>query len=153
MNIEATPLSQLVDAIAADRPSPGCGVAAASALALGASCAAKAFAISARRRGGDSELEAACAEALDIARDALMGGQQDCEAFPRLLEGGSDDAESVRDLRLVGRRLSQACADLTVLIEEFGATPAPDLQGDLAAAHDLLKACERITARNLAALD
>ena len=52
-------LSRFVEAVSEDRPSPGCGGAAAVSLALAAACAGKAFRISARRLGGEAELEAA----------------------------------------------------------------------------------------------
>ena len=61
-------------------PIPGAGAAGAVALSLGAACAAKAFAISARHTG-ERALNDAAERARRIASIALVGAQRDATDF------------------------------------------------------------------------
>ena len=69
-------------------PSPGSGTAGAVALALAASCAAKAANISLKHNPHDEALHAAARTFESIATDALTAGDEDAAAFEQYISDG-----------------------------------------------------------------
>ncbi len=145
------PLGAMVDAMAADRPAPGAGSAAAVCLAMAAACAAKAFRISARHAGDAPALCAAGDRAAALARDALADGQRDIDDFTALLHAPGDPAPE-RALQADGEALLALAAELRALVETHRTAVIPTLAGDMVAALALGGAAERVARRNLAEL-
>ena len=147
MNIADLDLTALIGAMAADAPAPGAGAAGDVALALGAACAAKAFAISARHKAYEAALAQAAVRARAIAEVALQGAGWDAEAFAELLHGSGPGA-----LRRDGTVLLAQAAALRALVEAHRPAVIPAMAGDLTAALALAAAFETIERRNLAEL-
>lgn len=141
-------LKALADALAADRPSPGAGAAGDIALALAASCAAKAFAISARHTGMAALTEAA-GKARGAAGFALAGAEWDAEDFPALLKAASGAEAPTQALRRDGEAMLALADELKTLLDRHRPDVIPVMAGDLLAAEALLEAFDRIARRNL----
>jgi formiminotetrahydrofolate cyclodeaminase len=142
-------LAQFVDAIGQDRPAPGCGGAAALALAMAAACARKAFVISARRRGGDAELQAAGERCRVLSEAAVTGVQRDGENFKALLKAPHGADGPAQALEGDAEVLLSLAAELRAMVERHSQAVVADLAGDLAAALALTDAFERIETGNL----
>ena len=145
-------LAAFVEAIAADRPAPGCGAAAAVSLAMAAACAAKAFAISARHVGGDPELAAAAERAGRISRAALDEADRDAADFAALLHAGPGDPAPERALKADGEDLLALAATLGDLVRRHEARIDPRMRGDALAALAMAATAETIERHNLAEL-
>jgi hypothetical protein len=145
-------LAEFVDAVGQDQPVPGCGGAAAVALALGAACARKAFVISARRRGGDAALEAAAERCRVISQAAVEDVQRDADEFRALLKAGPSDPEPLMALETDGELYLALAAELRALIGRHADEIDHRMSGDAVAALALTEAFEQIQAHNLAEL-
>jgi formiminotetrahydrofolate cyclodeaminase len=141
-------LARFVQAVGEDRPSPGCGGAAAVSLALAAACARKAFGISARRHGGEAELEAAAERCRVLSEAAIVGVQRDAANFETLLKTHGAD-EPALALEGDAQVLIAMAAELRALVERHAHAIDAHLVGDAAAALALTEAFERIETRNL----
>jgi D-arabinose 1-dehydrogenase-like Zn-dependent alcohol dehydrogenase len=148
----ALTLAEFVDAVGQDQPVPGCGGAGAVALALGAACARKAFVISARRRGGDSALEAAAERCRVISEAAVQDVQRDADEFRALLKAGPADQAPLFTLETDGQVYLALAAELRVLLERHADEIDHRLSGDAVAALTLTQSFERIQSHNLAEL-
>jgi formiminotetrahydrofolate cyclodeaminase len=148
----ALTLAEFVDAVGRDQPVPGCGGAAAVALALGAACARKAFIISARKRGGDPALEAAAERCRVISQEAVQDVQRDADEFRALLKAGPADEAALFALRTDGQLYLALAAELRGLMERHADQIHPELAGDAVAAVALTEAFERIQSHNLSEL-
>jgi hypothetical protein len=148
----ALTLAEFVDAVGQDQPVPGCGGAAAVALALGAACARKAFIISARRRGGDGALEAAADRCRVISRAAVQDVQRDADAFRALLKAGPSDPEPLMALQTDGQVYLALAAELRALLGRHSGEIDHRLSGDAVAALALTEAFEQIQSHNLSQL-
>jgi hypothetical protein len=142
-------LSRFVEAVSEDRPSPGCGGAAAVSLALAAACAGKAFRISARRLGGEAELEAAAERCRVLSEAALVGVQRDAANFEALLKAPRGVDEPALALEGDGQVLIALATELRALVERLAPAIDHSLAGDADAALALADAFERIQTRNL----
>jgi hypothetical protein len=115
------------------------------ALALAAACAAKAFAITARHRGGDPGLESAAAEARAMARRALDAGDRDAAGFRAFLEGEPGAASELVDvadtMQGFGERLAELCRAQDAVVRG-------SLEADIDAALSLAAAAAAIGAVN-----
>jgi formiminotetrahydrofolate cyclodeaminase len=148
----ALTLAEFVDAVGQDRPVPGCGGAAAVALALGAACARKALIISARSHGGDAALEAAAERCRVIAEAAVQDVQRDADEFRALLKAAPADKAPLFALETDGQVYLALAAELRALLERNADKIDPRLSGDAVAALALTEAFEQIQAHNLAEL-
>ena len=142
-------LAGFVDAVGQDRPSPGCGGAAAVSLALGAACARKAFAISARHQGGEAELEAAAERCRILSEAAIVGVQRDAVNFEALLKGPRGTDQPALALEGDAQVLIALATELRALVERHADAIDARLAGDAAAALALADAFEQIQTRNL----
>lgn len=142
-------LARFVEAVGEDRPSPGCGGAAAVALALAASCARKAFIISARRHGGHAELEAAADRCRVLSQAAIVGVQRDASNFEALLKAHGEEQEPALALEGDAQVLIALAAEIRALVERHGHAVDAHLAGDAMAALALTNAFERIQTHNL----
>ena len=142
-------LIDFVSGLGSVAPTPGAGAAGAVTLALGAACAAKAFAISARH-AQDPVLAEVADKAREIALLALAEADWDAEDYPAVLhrEPGAEAA-----LRRDGETALTLADALAVLIEAQASRVIPTLSGDLAAARALLAAFESIGRENLRELE
>jgi len=142
-------LARFVEAVGEDRPAPGCGGAAAVSLALAAACARKAFTISARRHGGQAELEAAAERCRVLSQAAILGVQRDANHFEAFLKAHGRDDEPARALEGDAQVLIALAAEIRALIARHGHAVDAHLAGDAAAALALADAFEQIQTRNL----
>jgi hypothetical protein len=142
-------LVDFVSGLSSTASTPGAGAAGALALALGAACAAKAFAISARHTA-DKALEASAERARTIAALALEGAQRDAADFRAWLK--VHDCEAGARLQADAGILFVLADELEALIAEGRLRTIPSLCADLDAALTLLRAGADIEKRNLADL-
>jgi formiminotetrahydrofolate cyclodeaminase len=141
-------LKSFIRALGEDTPAPGAGAAGGVALGMAAACAAKAFAISARRLDGDAELSQAAEKAREIALMALGGADWDAQDYPALLKA-DNKAAAKQTLEQDGEAQLFLGKALEALLQSEEERVIPMLDGDLAAARALLAAFRTIGRGNL----
>jgi formiminotetrahydrofolate cyclodeaminase len=142
-------LETFIRALGEDSPAPGAGAAGGVALGMAAACAAKAFAISARRLNNQPQLSQAAEKARGIALMALGAADWDAQDYTALLKAGTDRLAAKQTLERDGEAQLGLAAALDALLKAEGGRVIPMLDGDLAAARALLAAFDIIGRGNL----
>lgn len=141
--IHQATLSELLDAIASAEPSSGAGIAAALGLALSASCAMKAVAVT-RRHTADATLEERSRQLRELRERALLSARRDEELFRKYLqERKPRDAamlvEAAKDFQTLAREIGLA-------ISASSANVYDSVTADMEAARTLLDASANVGA-------
>jgi formiminotetrahydrofolate cyclodeaminase len=140
-------LSAFISELGAPQPAPGCGAAAAVTLSLAAACVAKAAAISLAHDPDDAQLREVRDEVSRLARRALVGAEEDAQAFERVLK--EDTAQASRELLKTDADLLAQCRSLESWVDRLEPRVRPNVSGDLSAARELLRAAAEVHRLNL----
>jgi hypothetical protein len=131
-------------------PSPGAGTAGSVALALAASCAAKAANISLKHDPYNEALHTAARTFESIAADALTAGDEDAAAFAQYISEGTTASAPLErasaHFELLIDRLEQSIQSVERHIDRV-------MAGDLVAARALAHAARLIQVRNESELE
>jgi Formiminotransferase-cyclodeaminase len=139
-------LPDFVRDLASTKIAPGSGAAAAIVLGLAASCAAKAFAISARHCT-QACLDTVADQAREIAMAALQGAQRDAEDFGAWVRGRAATAAAA--LEDDARILFRISCELEKIIDTNRKYVFETLSADIAAAQDFVSAFKAVECRNI----
>jgi len=140
----------LLEQIGSDAVSPGSGVAAAGALALGIACLRKAVSVSRRHTPEDARLEEADARLCGLLDRALAAGQADSLGFPRLAASSAEEekAAAAEDLVALADRVTWICAQLTAEAARLAPIVQPNMANDVLAAQMQAEAAAAIAKAN-----
>jgi len=116
------------------------------ALALAASCASKAVAISLKHVLSDLELKTALASFAEIARTALAKADRGSAVFEEFVRSGTPAA--VDKLVREGEDMAQLIARLASGIDQIEARVRVNMRGDVSAARSLIDAARSIQQNN-----
>lgn len=144
--IGAMPIEALVAKLGSDGMTPGSGAAGALALALGAACASKAIAITAKHRPLSPALAEAARSIAQLQGAALRGADEDAEHFRSYLQ--HRNAETADELRQSDRTLRELCVSLKEIIDSISGEVHEIVAGDISAARALSDAASAIHLRN-----
>jgi hypothetical protein len=142
-------LPDFVRDLASTKMAPGSGASAAIVLGLAASCAAKAFAISARHCT-EACLDTVADQAREIAMVALQGAQRDAEDFTAWVR--SRAATAVVALEDDANTLFRVSCELEKIIATNRKYVIDALSADIAAAYDFVSTFKAVESRNIGEL-
>jgi formiminotetrahydrofolate cyclodeaminase len=140
-------VAELLARICSNAASPGAGAAAAVALALAAACVGKAVNMTLKHRPGDAELLSALGTLQLIAREALVDGDRDAQAFKDFVR--DRDAPAVEELICEEEIFGELIGRMTAVITEVAPRIQPNMAGDVVAGRALLAAARQIQQRNV----
>jgi hypothetical protein len=132
-------------------PSPGSGTAGAVALALAASCAAKAANISLKHNARNEALHTGARTFESIAADALTAGDEDAAAFEQYIADGA--AAGSAPLESASAHFESLIDRLEQTIQSVERHIDRVMAGDLVAARALARAARLIQVRNESELE
>jgi hypothetical protein len=145
-NIGQTTVADLIDAIGANRVSPGAGAAGAVTLALAAACTAKAVAISLVHQPNSAVLRRSQATLDSIARFALAAADLDAETFSAFIKEHSP--RTIEQVLRAGDRIGRLIDVLSGVIDTIESHIESNMAGDLVAARALADAAHKIQLTN-----
>lgn len=145
-NIGQTKVADLIDAIGANRVSPGAGAAGAVTLALAAACTAKAVAISLVHQPNHAVLRRSQATLDSIGRFALAGADRDAEAFAAFIK--EHTPRTIEQVIRTGDSIGRLIHVLSGAIDMIEPHIESNMAGDLAAARALTDAARKIQLTN-----
>jgi Formiminotransferase-cyclodeaminase len=148
VTVSDLPVSELLARICSAAASPGAGAAAAVALALAAACMGKAVSITLKHRPGDADLRSALSTLQLIAREALVDGDRDTQAFKDFVR--DRDAPAVEELLDEEEAFGSLIGRMAAVIAEVAPRIQPNMAGDVVAGRALLAAARQIQQRNVA---
>jgi hypothetical protein len=139
-------VTELMTLLSSESATVGSGTAGCLAVALAASCAAKAVAISLRKHPDDRELQQCGERFCELADESVTRADEESRRFLQTLQSDSTTAKD--KLLATERSLLSLAERLARLVEQIEPRIDRELQGDLLAATALRDAGAAILASN-----